>query len=63
MVNAPGVVQCIDPKTGQIAWEQRVQTKGSRSETWSSIVASGVREPGSLAMIEVLPCIIFQRQA
>jgi outer membrane protein assembly factor BamB len=41
MVNEPGIVQCIDPKTGQIAWEERVRTNGGRSSSWSSIVASG----------------------
>ncbi len=36
MINEPGVGQCIDPKTGEDVWKQRIT-----SSTWSSLVLSG----------------------
>ena len=40
MVNEPGVVQCIEPKTGKIVWQERMQTPGGQASSWSSMVLS-----------------------
>lgn len=42
MINEPGVVQCIDPKTGAILWHERPKTPGNRG-SWSSLVLVGDR--------------------
>ncbi len=43
MPNEPGIVQCIDPKTGEPRWQERPQVPSGRASTWSSIVLSGDR--------------------
>jgi outer membrane protein assembly factor BamB len=43
MPNEPGVVQCIEPATGKIAWQERLQIPGGKASTWSSFVLSGDR--------------------
>lgn len=43
MINEPGIVQCIDPKTGKIAWQERLQVPSGRASSWSSFVLSGDR--------------------
>jgi outer membrane protein assembly factor BamB len=43
MPNDPGVIQCIDPKTGRVVWQQRMKTNASNASTWSSFVLSGDR--------------------
>jgi hypothetical protein len=43
MTNESGVVQCIEPKTGAIRWQQRVEAPGGRASSWSSLVLSGER--------------------
>lgn len=43
MVNEPGVIQCIEPKTGKVLWQERMQTPSGRASSWSSFVASGDR--------------------
>ncbi len=42
MTNATGVVQCIDPKTGAILWQERPKTPSNRG-SWSSLVLAGDR--------------------
>ena len=41
IVNTPGVAECIDLKTGKKVWEERLPSKGAKSEVWSSAVLSG----------------------
>ncbi len=43
ILNTPGVAQCLNLKTGESVWEQRLQGPSSRSESWSSMVLSGDR--------------------
>jgi outer membrane protein assembly factor BamB len=43
MTNAPGVVQCIDPKDGKILWAERPKTPSNRASSWSSLVLAGDR--------------------
>jgi outer membrane protein assembly factor BamB len=42
VVNEPGTVQCIDPQTGKVIWEERLRANG-RTASWSSLVLSGDR--------------------
>lgn len=43
MTNATGVVQCFDPKTGAVVWQERPKTPSNRASSWSSLVLSGDR--------------------
>ena len=39
----PGIIQCLEAKTGKILWEERPPVPGGRAASWSSIVQSGDR--------------------
>ena len=39
--NTPGIAECIELKTGKTVWEERLPSKGAKSELWSSFVLSG----------------------
>jgi outer membrane protein assembly factor BamB len=41
IANTPGVAECIELKTGKKIWEERLPSKGAKSEVWSSAVLSG----------------------
>jgi len=43
IVNASGIADCIELKTGKIIWTERVKGDGPKSDTWSSMVLSGDR--------------------
>jgi outer membrane protein assembly factor BamB len=43
ILNTPGTAQCIDLKTGETKWEERLTGTSGRSESWSSMVLSGER--------------------
>jgi len=44
MPSDPGVIECLDPKTGEILWKERVQPAGGHAtSSWSSLVRSGDR--------------------
>jgi outer membrane protein assembly factor BamB len=43
MINEPGTVQCIDPATGRILWQERLKPESGNSSTWSSLLLSGDR--------------------
>jgi outer membrane protein assembly factor BamB len=44
MVNESGVIQCLEPETGKIDWQNRIQVpSGHTAATWSSFVLSGDR--------------------
>jgi outer membrane protein assembly factor BamB len=43
IVNASGIADCIDMKTGKIIWTERVKGDGPKSDTWSSSVLVGDR--------------------
>src|SRR6187397_728030 len=43
MPSDAGVVQCLDPQTGKVLWQERPQVPGGQASTWSSIVLSGDR--------------------
>ena len=38
VLNATGVAQCINVKSGKVAWEERLKGKGVRGGSWSSMV-------------------------
>ena len=40
ILNDPGFAQCIDLKTGEERWNQRLNGKGATGQNWSSIVIS-----------------------
>lgn len=43
LANTPGTAECIDLQTGKTIWEERLPSKGPRTEVWSSMVLSGDR--------------------
>jgi outer membrane protein assembly factor BamB len=43
MPSDAGIVQCLDPQTGKVLWQERPQVPGGQASTWSSIVLSGDR--------------------
>jgi len=43
MINEPGTVQCIEPETGKIIWQERLKTEDGNSSSWSSLLLSGER--------------------
>ena len=40
ILNATGVAQCINVKSGKVAWEERLKGKGAKGGSWSSIVVA-----------------------
>jgi len=38
-----GIAECLDLKTGQKVWEERLKGKGPKSDIWSSLILSGDR--------------------
>jgi outer membrane protein assembly factor BamB len=42
-VNASGIAECIELKTGRNVWTERVKGDGPKSDTWSSMVLSSDR--------------------
>ncbi len=40
ILNDPGIAQCIDLKTGQVVWQERLKGTGPTGQNWSSIVIS-----------------------
>ena len=43
LITMPGIVECIDLKTGKTVWEERVRGNGPKNDSWSSFVLSGDR--------------------
>jgi outer membrane protein assembly factor BamB len=43
ILNTPGTAQCIDLKTGETVWEERLRGSGAKNESWASMVLSGDR--------------------
>ena len=43
ILNTPGVAQCLDLKTGDVVWQERLPSTGAKGESWSSMVLSGER--------------------
>ena len=43
ILNTPGTAQCIDLKTGETKWEERLTGGSGRSESWASMVLAGGR--------------------
>jgi outer membrane protein assembly factor BamB len=43
MPNENGIVQCIEPATGKMVWQERMKVPSGRASTWSSMVLSGER--------------------
>ena len=38
ILNDPGVAECFELSTGKLVWEERLQGKGAKSSSWSSMV-------------------------
>ena len=43
LVGEPGIIQCIEMRTGKELWKERMTTPAGRANTWSSLVRSGER--------------------
>ena len=43
VLDTPGVVECLELKTGRVIWEERLKGLGAKSESWSSMVLVGER--------------------
>ncbi len=41
LANMEGFVECIEVKTGNLLWSERLPAKGPKSESWSSMVLAG----------------------
>jgi outer membrane protein assembly factor BamB len=41
LVNASGIAECLELKTGKVLWSERVRGPGPKSDTWSSSVLVG----------------------
>ncbi len=41
--NTPGLGECIELKTGKVIWKERLNGKGPKNDSWSSMVLSGDR--------------------
>ncbi len=41
LANMEGFVECIEAKTGNMLWSERLPAKGPKSESWSSMVLAG----------------------
>jgi outer membrane protein assembly factor BamB len=41
MLTQPGIAQCIELRSGKPVWEERLQSPGRRSDSWSSAVLAG----------------------
>jgi outer membrane protein assembly factor BamB len=41
--NTPGLAECVELKTGKVLWKERLNGKGPKNESWSSMVLSGDR--------------------
>jgi outer membrane protein assembly factor BamB len=43
ILNTPGTAQCVNLKTGETVWEERLIGGGAKGESWASMVLSGDR--------------------
>lgn len=41
ILNTEGIAECIELKTGKAVWMERLQGKGAKQESWSSMVLAG----------------------
>jgi len=41
LANMEGFVECLEAKTGNLLWSERLPAKGPKSESWSSMVLAG----------------------
>lgn len=41
VMTMPGIVECLDLKTGQMLWRERARGRGAKSDSWSSMVLAG----------------------
>ncbi len=55
--NTPGLGECINLKTGEEIWKERLNGKGPKNDTWSSLVLSGDK---IYALNQSGDCIIFR---
>lgn len=59
-LNASGIADCIELKTGKIVWTERVKGPGPKSDSWSSMVLAGDRiyilnQSGDCAVLKASP--------
>lgn len=43
VLNTPGIMECLDLKTGTVLWDERLPVAGPTRESWSSLVLAGDR--------------------
>jgi outer membrane protein assembly factor BamB len=60
IVNDPGTAQCIELKTGETKWLERIGGQGKNAQNWSSVVISGdrcyiVNQGGDAVVFEANP--------
>ncbi|MEI6715035.1 MAG: PQQ-binding-like beta-propeller repeat protein [Verrucomicrobiota bacterium] len=60
ILNSPGTAQCINLKSGEPIWEQRLTGPSGRSESWASMVLSGDRiyinnQAGDVFVLKAFP--------
>ena len=41
VLNTPGIIECLDLKTGKVKFSERVRGKGAKQESWSSMTLAG----------------------
>jgi outer membrane protein assembly factor BamB len=60
VLNADGIAECLDLKTGDTVWSERIKGPGAKNGSWSSMVLSGDRlyvpnQSGDVAIIRASP--------
>ena len=43
ILDDPGVAECFELQTGKTVWEERLQGRGPKNDSWSSMVRAGDR--------------------
>ncbi|MEW6158725.1 MAG: PQQ-binding-like beta-propeller repeat protein [Verrucomicrobiota bacterium] len=60
VLNMDGIAQCLNLKTGEMVWEERLKGAGAKGDSWSSLVMSGdriyaVNQSGDVFVLKASP--------
>ncbi len=60
VLNATGVAECLDLKTGKVVWEERLNGPGAKDESWSNMVLVGdliyaLNQSGDTILVKASP--------
>jgi outer membrane protein assembly factor BamB len=60
ILNSDGIAECLDLKTGEAVWSERVKGEGAKSTSWSSLVLVGdilyvPNQSGEVALLRASP--------